>query len=234
LTLLVFGSTLCRMSQLAWSFIFASPPGKGTGDVGRWSRDATTAATEPAPLSATDATLVRRIHDGDTDAFEALFRTEYAGLVTYLIRMVGTTWDAEELVQAVFVQLWERRSAFAPRTSVRTYLYGAARHAALNHFRAARRPAPPAGTASAAAPPLADVQVEVSELEHAAIVAMSQLPPRAREIWMLHREHGLTVPEIAAHLGISPNTVKTQLARSLAAIRHAVLPFLGFLLTLRF
>jgi len=219
------------MSQLAWDWIFAPLSHNDDGDTAS-SRPRTGATPDPAPLSASDATLVRRIHDGDTTAFESLFREEYQGLVTYLTRMAGSTWDAEELVQGVFVQLWERRAAFAPRTSVRTYLYGAARHAALNHFRTIRRPAPPS-TTSGSEPVWADVAIEVRELEEAAVAAMAHLPPRAKEVWTLHREHGLTVPEIAVHLGISPNTVKTQLARSLAAIRQAVLPFLGLLLSIR-
>jgi RNA polymerase sigma-70 factor (ECF subfamily) len=221
------------MSHQAWSIVFAqlSPHGADDGGpVGRGRSGKTPAAS--ASLSASDTALVRQIRDGNIDAFESMFHAEYQGLVTYLARMVGTTWDAEELVQGMFVQLWERRTTFAPRTSVRTYLYGAARHAALNHFRAARRPPPPAGTGHAGASSLADVEVELRDLERAAVTAMLALPPRAREVWTLHREQGLTVPEIASHLGISPNTVKTQLARSLVAIREAVLPFLVVVLAI--
>ena len=215
------------MSQQLWQLVLSPPP----IDDSRHGRTSSDSATiEPRALSARDATRAAQIRAGDVATFEAVFREEYAGLVTYLIRTVGTNWDAEELVQGVFVQLWERRESFAPTTSVRNYLYGAVRHAALNHFRANRRATPSAGSSTSSP---VDTELELDELTRAAYAAIEQLPPRGKEIWRLHRDHGMTVPEIAAHLNISPNTVKTQLARSLAAVRRAVVPFLLVMVAVR-
>lgn len=216
------------MSQLAWLW-FDAPSSDDDGIV-RQPAGAFEERDRPQ-LSAADAEVVRQIRAGNSVTFEQLFRAEYQGLVTYLSRTIGTVWDAEELVQRVFVQLWERHEQFAPKTNVRTYLYGAARHAALNHFRATRR-ANPSGAENTSVS--SDLLMEMSELERAAMAAVEQLPPRAQEIWTLHREHGLTVAEVARQLGISTNTVKTHLSRSLASIRAAILPFLLALIVTHF
>jgi RNA polymerase sigma-70 factor (ECF subfamily) len=220
------------MSHLVWSLLFDGPHSHDdhvANAVVRTTNDP--AATAPAVLSERDATLVQALHCGDAAAFEQLFHAEYQGLVTYVTRRTGAQWDAEELVQGVFVRLWERRATFAPRTSVRAYLVGAVRLAAIEYFRAAHRPVPERGLL-APAPLPADVALELDDLERAALSAIAQLPPRAREVWTLHRDHGLTVPDVARQLGVSPNTVKTQLARSLLAIRRAIAPFLGLVLLL--
>jgi RNA polymerase sigma-70 factor (ECF subfamily) len=220
------------MSRLVWSLLFDGPHSHDDHVANAVARKATDhAATTPAALSEHDATLVRALNAGDAAAFEQLFHAEYQGLVTYVTRRTGARWDAEELVQGVFVRLWERHATFAPRTSVRAYLVGAVRLAAIEYFRAVHRPMPERGTL-APAPVPADATLELDDLERAALAAIAQLPPRAREVWTLHRDHGLTVSEVAQQLGVSSNTVKTQLARSLLAIRRAIAPFLGLILLL--
>jgi RNA polymerase sigma-70 factor (ECF subfamily) len=220
------------MSRLVWSLLFDGPHSHDDHVSNAVSRKANDrAAPEPAALSEHDATLVRALNAGDAAAFEQLFHAEYQGLVTYVTRRTGARWDAEELVQGVFVRLWERRATFAPRASVRAYLVGAVRMATIEYFRMAHRPLSERGLLAPDAVPV-DAALELGDLERAALAAIAQLPPRAREVWTLHRDHGLTVSEVAQQLGVSPNTVKTQLARSLLAIRRAIAPFLGLVLLL--
>jgi RNA polymerase sigma-70 factor (ECF subfamily) len=203
-------------------FSASSPDGDGGHAARRWEHE----APDTPVLSNDDLGLVQSIRDGNAQAFERLFHTHYQGVVTYLTRTVGAAWDAEELTQSVFVRLWERRAEFEPRTSVRSYLYGAARHAALNLFREGRRPAIPDDAGRSTTMETADVALEQHELEAAVQHAIDALPERAREVWMLHRDHEMTVGEVAALLKISPNTVKTHLARTLATLRRVVAPFL--------
>jgi RNA polymerase sigma-70 factor (ECF subfamily) len=171
--------------------------------------------------------------------FEQLFRQYYPALVTYLVREFRLTDNAEDLVQTVFSQVWAKRDRFNPEQGVSPYLYAAARHAALNYLRDNKRydthddytiedeldniPAAEQDAVSV---------LEHKDLEDAVYAAVESLPPRAREIWALHRDHGLTYPEIAATLGISINTVKTQIGRSLTVLRKAAVPFLVALVTL--
>jgi len=188
-------------------------------------------ATRGAALSDEERQHVVRIRAGDTGIFERVFRAHYAELVTYLARTIGDIQEGEELAQAVFVRVWDQHADFAPHTSIRAYLFGAARHAALNYFRTARRDPLPPGVGVAPPDIPADVALEQRELYAAVHAAIERLPARAREMWILHRERGLTIAEVAAAMGVSPNTVKTQVARSLVTLRRVAAPFLVLLLS---
>ena len=72
---------------------------------------------------------------GSDAEFEALFRAHYASLCAFASRMVGSRAVAEELVQEVFLYLWEHRATWSAHTSVRTYLFTATRNITLNYLR---------------------------------------------------------------------------------------------------
>lgn len=181
-------------------------------------------------------------------SFEELFRQYYPALVTYLAREFRLADVAEDLVQTIFTQLWAKRDKFNSahlEHGVGPYLYGAARHAALNYLRDNKlrnsydpRVFDHSATSGVTEDDLDNIPsaeqdpsvvVEHAQLEQAVQAAVEKLPPRAREIWALHRDHGLTYPEIATTLGISINTVKTQMTRSIAALRKVAAPYLAVL-----
>jgi RNA polymerase sigma-70 factor (ECF subfamily) len=186
-----------------------------------------------------DNTLVSRIRSGDKHAFETLVTCSYTPLLTYLTYAVGTEDVASDLLQELYVQLWRRRDQLPDDRSLQAYLVAAARHRVIDHARTKRRLERQQQAyavwqvhgAHAESDPQRDV--EYAELVRAGQTAVASLPERACEIWRLNREQGLTFTEIAQVLGISVNTVKTQMSRAAAAIRAAIAPFLSLLLAAR-
>ena len=83
----------------------------------------------------TDRELLDRLHQGDRDAFDAVFRAHYATLVGVAERIVGERAVAEELAQDVMLELWRRHETLHVDESLRAYLVRAARNRALNHLR---------------------------------------------------------------------------------------------------
>ena len=169
----------------------------------------------------------------DKSAFEALFRTEYAGLVAASQRLCTDRALAEDVVQNVFMRFYERgglRRAENPTA----YLRRAVVTRTLNAIRDRKRLDYPGDEAIASA-----TQHSVEEESHdlAAIkkrlhTAIAGLPERARIILTLHRFEGLSYKEIAAELDIAPKTVENQLARALKLLRvslHAALLALSHL-----
>lgn len=198
--------------------------GKGdAADVPRKSRGRTGGDVEPA--NRPDADVVARIRAGDETAFEALFHQLYATLVTYAIRSVRDRAAAEDVVQTVFVELWQRRAAFDPVTGVRPYLFSAVRYRASDRRRGERRAEyyvdlyETTTAASARTPARPDQLLEQDERDVTLRAALATLAPRTQEALMLVRDHGLSYKEAAAVMGVSVNTVKTQLARAVAALR---------------
>jgi RNA polymerase sigma-70 factor (family 1) len=171
---------------------------------------------------------VERIRVGDSTAFEALFRSYHAALCAFAYRYLGARDLAEEMVQEVFLFVWERRETWQVRTSVKSYLFTAVRNAALSylrHERVVRRRETEA--LELLEMPLASADLEVAAAETTAAVqrAVGRLPERCRLVFTLHREHGLTYAEVADVLGISPRTVEVQMGRALKSLRKALAGF---------
>lgn len=179
--------------------------------------------------------LLERVRAGDEGAFEAIFMTYYAALCSFVQSYVLAPDIAEELVQDVFLRIWERRAEWAPPGGVRAYLFTACRNRALDHVKherivartadAARREGHPPGAGQPPSPP--DIDAQATELAEALHDAVHELPERRRQVLVLRWEHGLSHAEIAEVLGISVKGVETQLGRAMATLRVRLARFRG-------
>lgn len=162
-----------------------------------------------------------RVRAGDERAFEMLFRAFAPGLCAFVHGYVASRAVAEEVVQDLFLALWQHREGFAVHERVSAYLYTAARNRALNHLRrerlADRWHADASGNAPAADPgaPGEGELLGLLELQD----AIEHLPARCRLIFVLNRQHEMTYGEIASSLGLSVKTVETQMGRALKSLR---------------
>lgn len=170
--------------------------------------------------------LAERVRAGDATALETLFRAHYDALCDYAHALIASRADAEDVVQGVFVNLWAERERWAPRASVRAYLYGAVRNRVLNvlaHRRVERRTredvARETAAAGAAAVPASDA-AEAEELSARVRDAIARLPQRAREAVVLRWQHQLRHAEIAQAMGISVKGVEALLARARVTLRE--------------
>jgi RNA polymerase sigma-70 factor (ECF subfamily) len=183
--------------------------------------------------------LVERVRAGDSRAFDLVFSRYYKALCGYCESFLGNPAAAEDVVQDVFVKVWERRAAWRIPNTVRTYLFTAVRNLALDRLRheGVRRKAhgwvsdatlsdgdrlPGMGHPAL----LPDAEVELIDLGHAVRAAVSALPPRCREAYVLRHDHALSYIEIAAIMSISPRTVETQLGIALRTLRERLEPYL--------
>src|SRR5918996_1117454 len=89
-------------------------------------------------LDADPQALTRRIREGDTAAFEGVFRAHYAELCSFVAAQVGSNAVAEELVQDVLLRVWHGRAQLDPQQSLRHYLYRAVRNHTLNYLKRRR------------------------------------------------------------------------------------------------
>lgn len=158
---------------------------------------------------------------------EAVFRKHYAELCTFVFGYVASEDAAEDIVQDLFVSIWTDPERWLEGGgSPRVLLYVAARNRALDHLRHrrvrerhARSHARIAAMEPAVQPPTAVDLLTAQEVERALNQAIAALPERAREIFLLSRETGLTYREIAERLEVSVKTVETQMSRSLKKLR---------------
>jgi RNA polymerase sigma-70 factor (ECF subfamily) len=174
--------------------------------------------THPNPLVRQSAEWIEQIH-GDEEAFERLFRAFAPGLIAFLTRSVRSRSVAEELVQDLFLTLWQKRGELEIREAVTSYLFTAARNRAINYLRRERRAAGwedgVVGRIEDTTIPEEDTLLELLDLHD----AVARLPARCRLIFTLSRQQDLTYGEIAQSLGLSIKTVEVQMGRALKSLR---------------
>jgi RNA polymerase sigma-70 factor, ECF subfamily len=155
---------------------------------------------------------------GDTFAFERLYRTHVVKIHSLTRRMLGTG-EADEVTQDIFVRTWQKLGQFRGESAFATWLHRLAvnvviekrRSFAIQRERMTDDPA--ALDLLTVAPARADLTVD---FEH----AIEQLPPGAREIFVLHDVEGYKHREIAVMLEIATGTSKRQLHRARMLMRR--------------
>ena len=188
-----------------------------------------TSSASPPPLAArADAALLRALDD--EAAFATIYDRYWDALHAQAGRKLGCPHEAEEVVQDLFVALWHKRHS-ADIQQLKPYLFTALKVRVIDCIRAravrqAHAATPPPGTDHGT-----EETVAAADLHAALDAGVRHLPAHAQEVFRLSRIEHRTVPEIAAHLQVSPKTVEYHLARSLKMLRGYLREFLlGLLL----
>jgi RNA polymerase sigma-19 factor, ECF subfamily len=169
-----------------------------------------------------DREFLARLRAGETSAFDAIFRANYALLVRVAEAMLRERATAEEIAQDVMLELWRRRQSLDVTESVRGYLLQATRNRSLNELRhrAIQRKSEPHVIENTAHLPPTDSEVREDEIRAALQSAVADLPDRCRQVFELSRVDGLKYSEIATRLGISVKTVEVQMGKALRLLRE--------------
>lgn len=168
-----------------------------------------------------DAALVRRIREGDTEALGELTRVYSASLAAVAAALLGADPLVDDVVQDVFLSLWEHRASLTIRSNVPGYLRQAVRHRALNVLRRERtqhRLADEVVGHDVDLPRIArndaEQRLDDADLEARLRAALRHVPPRPREVFLLSWEAELSYQEIAELLGVTVRTVSQQMYRA--------------------
>jgi RNA polymerase sigma-70 factor (ECF subfamily) len=171
--------------------------------------------------------LLRRAAKGDEDAFLHLYRRHQAALYRFALRMTGSAWAAEEIVQDVFMTLMREPKKFdVSRGALGAYLYGIARNRVMKHVERAPREIPleeKHEDGSGAGIVLRDIftpatwteQKERSEHVRAAVL---DLPAEFRETVVLCELEELSYEEAAQLIGCPVGTIRSRLHRGRALL----------------
>jgi RNA polymerase sigma-70 factor (ECF subfamily) len=167
---------------------------------------------------------IERIAEGDRGAFENLYNAYQTRLFRYLSRMVNDANLAEELTNDVMVAVWKGAAGFKGQSKPSTWLFGIARHKALNELRRPRPMTVEVETASAVAASetgpegIADRNSVRQNIQR----ALEDLSPEHREVVELTFFQGLTYQEIAEIMQCPINTVKTRMFHAKKRLQEAL------------
>jgi RNA polymerase sigma-70 factor (ECF subfamily) len=165
--------------------------------------------------------LVRGLAEGREDALAELYDRFADSLFQVAQILLGSRQDAEDAVQEVFVGLVRVRQRLPEVEDIKAYVFTALRRAAARvaAARKVERPLPPDEMEQVSAPQPQGLATESSvRLER----ALRSLPPDQREVIALKVDGGLTFAEIAAVLGIRPNTAASRYRYALQKLRLAL------------
>lgn len=165
-----------------------------------------------------------------------MFRKYYSTLYQFTGRFVKDGHVAENIVQEVFVKLWTNRSELNISTNVKAYLYTAVKNHSLNYLKQDKRnisidDAYSFGEFTDYTP---EDKIVNDELNCAVHKAINALPPQCRKIYIMKKYDDLSYIEIGEMLGISINTVKTQMKRAMKSLTEQLLHLKSIILLLIF
>lgn len=170
---------------------------------------------------ADDIALVNKLANDDEVAFEVLFHKYKDKLYSFLIHLGNSASAAEDVLQDVFMKIWDRRTQLGDIDNFNAYLFRMAANQAINLMRRQSREIKildelklytidENGTAQA---------MSEKEVQETLAKALATLPQQQYKVFMLSREHGLKYDDIAAEMGISAATVRNHMVQALKKIR---------------
>jgi RNA polymerase sigma-70 factor (ECF subfamily) len=180
-------------------------------------------------LLNTDQYLVESLRNSNQGAFELVFNFYYSGLVVFADKIVKDTPISEDIVQSVFLKLWETRETLEIR-SLRSYFIQCVKNKCIDYLRNqhVKSRFDIQHSDLEAAITEEDLWVK-SELDHLLEVAIADLPPRCREVFWMSRYENLKIAEIADKLNISRRTVETQISKALKILRSKLVDYLSLI-----
>lgn len=180
-------------------------------------------------------TLTKSLKKGSSKSFEKIYALYSDKLYGFGLKLLGSEELSRELVQEVFIRLWERRSFIDPDKSLSSYLYTIAHNLIKDYQKAYAREYQ-----------LSQMEVCESSLNHSHVFeqlafkemkaieasVVNQLPSQQKEVYRLSRYEHHSYQEIAEMMGISVNSVKTHLRLALKTLRVHLEPLSDTLIIL--
>lgn len=184
-------------------------------------------------MKSFDKIVLKNLKSGDEKTFEYIFNTYYDSLINYANEIIKDIDTAEEIVEEVFIKIWEQHSKLNINTSLKSYLYKSVYNTSLNHikhigvknkYKSYFMHHMSESSTSGSNYPMS--RVIEGELEEIIKNTISELPKKCREIFLLSRYEQLKNDEIAEKLGIAVTTVKTQIGRALKKFKESLSEYL--------
>lgn len=168
-----------------------------------------------------DDTRRDRNSEHDSDRFKLLFDTHYRKLVIFANSFVLNLAAAEDIIQTVFVEIWQNGAWKSESISIKSYLYTAVKNRCLNEIRNVNvKDAHNLQYVQAMLDVWEDGEREDDDLMTELRKCIELLPAQVRRIIELRYFEGKSVSETASILRVSPNTIKTQIKRGRANLKE--------------
>jgi RNA polymerase sigma-70 factor (family 1) len=187
----------------------------------------------PIYNTLTDKELLKYIAQNDHLAFEQLFNRYWTSLFDTAYNVLKSKDLAEDIVQEVFVNIWQRRSSLKVEKEFAGYIHQSAKYATFQYLkREVKKVAysedftqQTQGQNKLFSNPIEDL-INIKELEKIIQNVVEELPRKCQQVFRLKREEGLSITKIAEITGIAPKTVQNHINRANTILRSKLSEYL--------
>ncbi len=166
--------------------------------------------------------LLPLLREGNQEAFTQLFYAHKAKLFSFVFDLTQSQEKAEDIVQDVFLKIWQQRGRLTIAENFNAYVFRMAQNHVIDQLRRLSRETlilcdiykKDLGTADNP-----EYLLEQKELAQKIKDAVEALPPQQKKIFVLHKEKGLRHEDIAKELNLSVSTVQNHMFRAIENIR---------------
>ncbi|WP_420600943.1 RNA polymerase sigma factor [Flagellimonas sp.] len=168
--------------------------------------------------------LILELKKGNENAYAYLVETYNHKLCLYANSLVNDISISEDLVQNVFIKVWERRDNLKVDFPIKSYLYKSVYNACINEYKKNQ------SVTALEKKYIEELDRIIEDKDEAALEkliglvkeAIQELPPKCKEIFLLSKKEGLTNIEISEYLNLSKNTIERQINIAFSKIRENV------------
>lgn len=171
-----------------------------------------------------DSILVKKLRKGDVKAFDAVFEKYGNRLFGFVLKYLKSKEEAEELVQDVFLKIWENRKSLKSNTSLKSYLFTITYHNICKSFRKKQLKTKLEEEIESTneISRNTEEQTNYDSLLELIERLIDRLPPRQKEVFKIRWTKGYSSREIAKEMNISPGTVDNHISATLKYLRKHI------------
>lgn len=179
-----------------------------------------------------DKALISRLKEGDEKAFELIYNKTGKEIYAYCNSRINDPMVSEEIVQEVFLSIWNKRKSLEITSSLKSYLFAAAKYQILNHIRSEkvkRKYAINLGNYI-----LINIEnsteelLDLDDLHTVLNEIVESLPKKCQKVFRMSRFEHLSIKEISEEMDISTRTVENHITKALRHIRQELKPLVIF------
>jgi RNA polymerase sigma-70 factor (ECF subfamily) len=167
--------------------------------------------------------LVKQLKKGDEAAYAYLMDTYHQRLCVYSLSFSRDVYVSEDIVQNVFLRIWEKRHRLKESYSLKSYLYKSVYNEFINQYRKKTKLMEVEGEyVKALSIIIEEDDGDINRLINLVKEEIQNLPPKCKKIFILGKQEGLTYVEISEYLNISFRTVENQMSKAFSIIHEKV------------
>lgn len=174
--------------------------------------------------------ILKLIQEGDLNAFEMIFKKYYKPLVAYSGTILKSQDEAEDIVQQVFVTVWNKRQELGIIQSIKSYLYRSVYNSSLNRIKQVKVRQQYAKEYVLSNVNNYESNHRHNELQQQIEQALDELPEQCGNIFRMSRFEQLKYQEIADKMGLSVKTIENQMGKALKLMREKLKDYLPLLI----